>query len=162
MKNSSNLLLVAMALFVFATPVTFAASNNSSTHAEKPAAGTPRPYTAKTPKLDRAQLDAWLIKPEQLLIIDVRRPQEVATIGGFATYLSIQIDALEKNIAFIPKDRAIITVSNHANRAGKAADLLASKGFKVVGAVGAQYYEQQGGTLSKILPPAPKSSLEDK
>ncbi len=49
-----------------------------------------------------------------------------------------------------------MTVSNHAGRAGAAADLLAGKGFKVVGAVGAQNYEQEGGTLSKIVPPEPK------
>jgi len=34
--------------------------------------------------------------------------------------------------------------------------LLTAKGFKVVGAVGAQNYEEEGGALSKIVPPAPK------
>lgn len=38
------------------------------------------------------------------------------------------------------------------SRAGRAADLLASKGFKVAGAVGAQNYETQGGKLTKIEP----------
>jgi hypothetical protein len=48
----------------------------------------------------------------------------------------------------------IVTLSNHAGRAGKAADLLAAKGFKVAGAAGAQTYEQQGGTLAKFVKPA--------
>jgi len=55
-------------------------------------------------------------------------------------------------LAFIPKDRAIITVSNHAGRAGKGADLLTTKGYKVLGAVGVQDYEAEGGTLLKIKP----------
>ena len=56
-------------------------------------------------------------------------------------------------LAAIPKDRIIVTVSNHAGRAAKAADLLASHGFNVAGAVGAETYEKEGGTLTKIEPP---------
>ena len=129
-------------------------------HAQE-AAAAPKPaaapvYKAKSPKLNRADLDTLLAKPEQVVIIDVRRPDELTKIGGFPVYLSIQSKELEKNTAFIPRDRAVVTVSNHAGRAGAAADLLASKGFKVAGAVGAQDYEAEGGTLSKITPPAPK------
>ena len=51
-----------------------------------------------------------------------------------------------------------MTVSNHAGRAGAAADLLASKGFKVVGAIGVENYEEEGGKLTKIEPPAPKTT----
>lgn len=124
------------------------------------AGGTSAPaapvYKAKSPKLDRAQFDALLAKPEQLVIIDLRRPDELTKIGGFPVYLSIQSKELEKSLAFIPRDRAVVTVSNHAGRAGAGADLLASKGFKVAGAVGAQDYEAEGGTLSKIAPPQPK------
>lgn len=115
-------------------------------------------YKAKTPKLDRAQFDALLAKQDQLVIIDLRRPDELTKNGGFPVYLSIQSKELEKNLAFIPKDRAVVTVSNHAGRAGAGADLLASKGFKVAGAVGAQDYEAEGGTLSKIAPPQPKQA----
>jgi rhodanese-related sulfurtransferase len=112
-------------------------------------------YKAKSKKLDRAEIDALLAKPEQLVIIDVRRPDELTSIGGFPAYLSIQAKELESKTAFIPKDRTIITVSNHAGRAGAAADLLASKGFKVAGAVGVEDYEAQGGTLTKIAVPPP-------
>ena len=110
----------------------------------------------KAHALTRPELDALLASPEKVLIIDVRRPDEVTAIGGFPVYLSIQLAELEKRLAFIPKDRQIVTVSNHAARAGKAADLLTSKGFKVAGAVGAQTYEADGGTLSHITPPPPK------
>ena len=81
--------------------------------------------------LTRAEFDALLAKPEQVLILDVRRPDEIKDNGGFPVYLSIQAADLEKNLAWIPRDRTIVTVSNHANRGGRAADLLASHGFKV-------------------------------
>lgn len=110
-------------------------------------------HKAKSPKLTRAQLDALLAKPEGVVIVDVRRPDELTKIGGFPVYLSIQAKDLENNLGFIPKDRAIVTVSNHTGRAGVAADLLASKGFKVAGAIGAQDYEAEGGTIAKISPP---------
>lgn len=121
-----------------------------------PAAAAAPVYKAKSPKLDKAQVDALLAKPDQLVVIDVRRPDELTKIGGFPVYLSIQAKELEKSTAFIPKDRTLVTVSNHAGRAGAAADLLAGKGFKVAGAIGAQDYEAEGGTLTKIAPPQPK------
>lgn len=115
-------------------------------------------YNYKTPKLNRQQLDVLLAKPSQLLVIDLRRPDELTKIGGLPVYLSIQSKDVEKSLDYIPKDRNIITVSNHAGRAGAAGDLLSSKGYKVVGAVGVQNYEEEGGTLTKIAPPAPKTA----
>jgi rhodanese-related sulfurtransferase len=66
----------------------------------------------------------------------------------------VQAAELEKSLAWIPKDRTLVTVSNHAGRGGKAADLLASKGFKVAGTVGAQTYAQEGGKIAHIAAPA--------
>jgi rhodanese-related sulfurtransferase len=117
-------------------------------------------YKWKTPKLKRAQIDALLAKPEKLLVIDVRRPDEISKIGGFPVYLNIQASELENNLAYISKDRTIVTVSNHAGRAGAAADFLNSKGIKVAGAIGVQNYEEEGGALTKIEPPAPKSAAK--
>lgn len=119
-------------------------------------AAAPAPAKYKSPKLSRAQLDALFAQPEQVLVLDVRRPDELTNIGGFPAYLSIQSKELEKYLGFIPKERQIVTVSNHAGRALAAADLLAGKGYKVAGAIGAQDYEAEGGTLSKIAPPPPK------
>ena len=109
-------------------------------------------------KLTRAEFDALRAQPDRLLVLDVRRPDELTAIGGFPAYLSIQAADLEKSLAWIPKDRVIVTVSNHAARAGRAADLLTKNGFTVAGAIGAQDYEAEGGTLVKIAPPAPRSS----
>ena len=111
----------------------------------------------KSPVLTRVQVDALLAKPEQIVVIDLRRPGEHASKGAFPAFLSIQAADLEKYLAYIPRDRQVITVSNHAGRSGKAADLLASHGFKVAGAVGAEFYEKDGGKLARIAEPPPKN-----
>jgi rhodanese-related sulfurtransferase len=110
--------------------------------------------------LSRADLDHLLAEPGKVLLIDVRRPDEISSNGGFPVYLSIQAGDLEKHLADIPKDRIIVTVSNHAGRAGRAADLLDSKGFKVAGAVGAETYESEGGKLLKVEVPKRPGAAE--
>jgi rhodanese-related sulfurtransferase len=136
-------------------PLFFAAG----TFAQAPDAKLSQPAPAsKAHVLSRAELDELLKKPERLLLIDVRRPDEITNIGGFPAYLSVQIDSLASSLAWIPKDRLIVTVSNHAARAGKAADILAAKGFRVAGAVGAEVYEKDGGKLTKIAPPPAASA----
>ncbi len=114
------------------------------------------PYQAISTKLNRQQLDGLLAYPDQVLLVDVRRPDEIATIGGFPAYLSVQAKDIESGAVFIPRERTLITVSNHAGRALKAADALLAKGFKVGGAVGAQDYEAEGGKLTRSAPPAAK------
>jgi rhodanese-related sulfurtransferase len=99
-------------------------------------------------KFDRAQLDEWLAKPSKVVVIDLRRPDEHQSIGALPVFLSIQNADLEKYLDYIPRDRAVITVSNHASRANKAAAVLLKHGFNVVGEVGVEDYEAQ--------PPPPK------
>jgi rhodanese-related sulfurtransferase len=136
-----------MLMMLLAVTVTFAQQG--------PAPGNAPKSQAKV--LTRAEFDALVANPNQILIIDVRRPDELTANGGFPVYLSIQAKDLEKSLAWIPKDRAIITVSNHAARGGIAADLLTKNGFKVAGTIGAQTYEQDGGKLTKIAPPPPNN-----
>lgn len=105
-------------------------------------------------ELSRQEVDALLADSGHVVVVDVRRPDEVTTCGGFPVYLSIQLKDFESSLSFIPRDRRIITVSNHAFRAWRSADLLASKGFDVVGAVSAENYAAAGGTaLTRIVPP---------
>jgi rhodanese-related sulfurtransferase len=141
-------LLIATALL--AAPAVFAQQPASASAEKAPA--------FKAHVLSRTEVDALLKQPKQLLFIDVRRPDEVTSKGGFPVYLSVQIDALESNLAWIPRDRQIVTVSNHAARAGKAADILAAKGYQVAGAVGVELYEKDGGTLTRIAIPAGASN----
>jgi rhodanese-related sulfurtransferase len=148
MRRFLTLVTIAM---LSASPLALAAP-------ETPAQPAAADYTYKTPKLKRAEIDALLANPADLLVIDVRRPDEVTTIGGFPVYLSVQAGDLEKSLAYIPPNRTIVTVSNHAHRAGAAADLLASHGFKVAGAIGVEDYAAEGGAVTKIAPPPPKAA----
>jgi rhodanese-related sulfurtransferase len=68
-----------------------------------------------------------------------------------------QAGGIQKHMAEIPKDKPIVTVSGRANRSGFAAALLEKNGFKIVGAVGAMTFGEEGGQLIKDAPKqAPK------
>ncbi len=122
------------------------------------AAPAAQPWTYKTTQLSREAVDALLAKPEKLLVIDVRRPDELTAKGSFPVYLNIQAKEVENNLAYIPKDRVIVTVSNHAHRAGAVGDLLAARGYNVAGAAGSEDYEAQGGKITRVAPPAPRAA----
>jgi gluconolactonase len=111
--------------------------------------------SANIPVLRRAEFDALLARRAEVLVIDVRRADEISAIGGFPAYLSVPLSELDRFLATIPRDRQLITVSNHAARAKRAADRLAREGFRVAGAVGAQDYEAEGGFLSGATKYAP-------
>jgi rhodanese-related sulfurtransferase len=147
MKKMAVLLLLALAGSV-------ALAQGAGDGPKATAASESAARASKVPVLTREQADKLLAQPRKVLVIDLRRPDEISSIGGLPVYLSIQPKDLESSLAWIPRDRSIITVSNHTTRSGKAADLLLSKGFKVVGILGAQLYEQQGGTLTRVPVPA--------
>jgi glc operon protein GlcG len=149
--------ILTAALLASAAAVAVDAQQPAPQPARPPAAQPGAAARAEQPafkKITRAQFDALLKEPGKVLVLDVRRPDELQTIGGFPVYVSIQAKDLEQRLAFLPKDRAIVTVSNHAGRAGRAAELLEKHGFTVAGSIGAQDYEAEGGTLVKIAAPA--------
>jgi rhodanese-related sulfurtransferase len=131
--------------------------------AEAPqASGAAKAPAFKAHLLTKDELDGLLATPNKVLVVDVRRPDEVSAKGSFPVYLSIQYKDLESSLPFIPKDRSIVTISNHAGRAGKAADLLAAHGFKVAGAAGSETYEKEGGKgVAHIAVPAPTPASAD-
>ncbi len=158
-KLSASALVLSLAL---AAPLARAADNAP---AAAPTAAAPAvtpandpAYTYKTLRLNRAAVDAVLSKPEQALILDIRRPDELTKIGGFPVYLSIQTSEVQKSLGFIPKDRLIIVVSNRAHRAGAVGDILHGLGYNVVGATGVLDYQDEGGVLTKIAPPPPRQA----
>jgi rhodanese-related sulfurtransferase len=127
-------------------------------HAQESPAGAPKAPKSNAHLLTNAEFDALTKQPENLVLVDVRRPDEVTAIGGFPVYLSIQLKELANSTAWIPKDRTVVLVSNHAGRAARAADILSGKGFKVAGAIGAQTYEKAGGTILHIAVPPPRAA----
>ncbi len=118
-----------------ATPVSVAAQSAITAEAQTPAT------------LDRAAIDSLLANPAEAVFIDLRRADEIAANGGFPVYLNIQLSELDRFLPYIPRDRAIVTVSNRGHRALTGAALLAQQGFRVLGAAGALDYQDQGGDL---------------
>ena len=153
-KLSASALALSLAL---AAPLARAADDAPAAAPAVTPANDPA-YTYKTLRLNRAAVDAVLSKPEQALILDIRRPDELTKIGGFPAYLSIQTGDVQKSLGFIPKDRLIIVVSNRAHRAGAIGDILHGLGYNVVGATGVLDYQDEGGVLTKIAPPPPRQA----
>jgi rhodanese-related sulfurtransferase len=156
MKNLNSLLAIALSL-TLAAPIAFAQQAAPST-APAAAPAAPQPWAYKTRQLNRAQVDALLAAPKKVLFIDVRRPDEIVAKGTFPVFLNVQVDDLNNRLDFIPRDRAIVTISNRAHRAGAVGDILTSKGFTVAGATGSQDYEDQGGTITRIVAPVKANS----
>jgi rhodanese-related sulfurtransferase len=155
MKNRKTLIKLAVVTLSFGATLAFAQQATTSPKPAVAAAADVWKYQSK--RLTSVEIDALLAKPEKVLVIDVRRPDELTDKGSFPVYLNIQAKEVGKYLAYIPKDRAIITVSNHAHRAGEVGDLLAAKGYKVAGAAGSEDYEAQGGkAIIKVVAPPPK------
>jgi rhodanese-related sulfurtransferase len=132
---------------------------STAVYAQQPATGAAHSASSSKAKvLTNAEFDELVAQPDRVLLIDVRRPDEISSIGGFPVYLSIQVKDLKEHLAEIPKNKEIITVSNQAHRAVAAADVLTDAGFKVAGAVGAVTYEKDGGKLYKIAVPPPHAA----
>lgn len=142
---------LALAALLIAAPLV-----QAQTAPAAPAAAAEWKY--KTQRLKAAEVDALLARPDQLLVLDLRRPDELIKYGSFPVFLNIQNRDLDKHLAYLPRDRVILTVSNHAQRAGRAGDLLAEKGFKVAGATGSEDYAKEGGkAVAHIQPPPPRA-----
>lgn len=142
--------LLALALTAPLTSAWAQAGSTPAAPAGTPTAAPAAPAASKawrysTPRLIAAQVDEWLAQPQQVLVLDIRRPDELIKYGSFPVYINIQYKDLERQLAYLPRDRKIVTVSNRAQRAGAAGDLLTAKGFYVIGATGSADYEEEGG-----------------
>jgi len=75
------------------------------TMAQQPAAPSAPP---NAPKMASDDVMALLDKGE-VFFLDVREPSELAELGTFEGYVNIPVGQIEKRLAEIPKDKAIIT-----------------------------------------------------
>lgn len=155
MKAVKTLVTLALA---FGTTIAMAQEAASAPAEAASSTYVAPPWAYKTKQLNRHQVDALLGNPKKLLIIDLRRPDELVKYGSFPAYLNLQLKDLPELLEFIPKDRTILTVSNRAHRAGAAGDILTAAGYKVAGATGSEDYREAGDTVTKVSPPAPAAS----
>jgi rhodanese-related sulfurtransferase len=123
---------------------------------------TPRRYLSdqqwaeieKLPEMDASKLVApadieTLLAKGRVMFLDVREPQEVQDLGTIPGYVNIPFLQLERRMGELPKDKLILTACNTGTgRAPRAAALLHTHGYKVVGFCGLRDYKGQ-----RIHPP---------
>ena len=166
--TATRLLLAALLAGTFASvnaqeaalrvspPITVAGGASDPAAVKRVQESIEAPWKFKSRRLSKTDVDALLAKPGSVVFVDLRAPAEFIQFGSFPVFVSVQNKDLEKELAWLPRDRPIVTVSNHSQRAGAAADLLTAKGFNVIGATGTEEYEVAGGTVAHIVPRAPR------
>jgi hypothetical protein len=78
--------------------------------AQTPSGGgqAPAPAPPKAPKMASDDVLA-LVEKGEVFFLDVREPKELEEFGTFEGYVNIPVGQLEKRLAEVPKDKAIIT-----------------------------------------------------
>jgi rhodanese-related sulfurtransferase len=70
-----------------------------------PAPAQPQP---QAPKMDSDDVFA-LVEKGQVFFLDVREPDELEKLGTLEGYVNIPLGQIEKRLAEIPRDKAIVT-----------------------------------------------------
>jgi predicted sulfurtransferase len=72
---------------------------------------SPAQPAAAQPKAPKMASDDVLVLLEkgEVFFLDVREPRELVELGTFEGYVNIPLGQIEKRLAEIPKDKAIIT-----------------------------------------------------
>jgi hypothetical protein len=65
--------------------------------------------TSSSDKIDPSHLETLIDDERNLFFLDVRTPEEVATLGTLTGYINIPIDQLEQRLGEIPRDKPIVT-----------------------------------------------------
>jgi hypothetical protein len=78
------------------------------TMAQTPSPQPPAPGQPAAPKMASDDVLALLEKGE-VFFLDVREPRELTELGTFEGYVNIPLGQIEKRLAEIPRDKAIIT-----------------------------------------------------
>lgn len=99
---------------------------------------------AEPKKIDADQFAKLLEEPGKVFFLDVRTKDEIEKNGSVKGYVHIPIDELESRLSEVPKDKPIVTMCQRGGRAGRAASLLESKGFNVLGGCGLQSFKDSG------------------
>ena len=99
-------------------------------------------------RVQAADIDA-LLAQGQVVVLDVREPNELAETGTVKGAIHIPLGQLEARLGELPTDKVILTACRGGGRASRALTLLESKGFKTAGFCGLRDY-----TGSRAFPKA--------
>jgi rhodanese-related sulfurtransferase len=90
------------------------------------------------------QLKQRLDAGENIYLLDVRTPAELAEHGLIAGAVNIPIDELESRLAEVPKDRPVVTYCMRGGRAERASELLQKDGHQGVQHGGIIEWKEKG------------------
>jgi rhodanese-related sulfurtransferase len=128
--------------------------------ARLPAWAGQRSSYGKVLHLDARGLDLLLQSDPNLLLIDVREPDELTgPLGKIPQARNVPMQELEKNPEQFPRDKTLVLICRSGHRSLKAADLLAEHGYVV--------YSVDGGMRSwrklhpQTAPPAEGGSQKE-
>jgi rhodanese-related sulfurtransferase len=104
------------------------------------APATPRPAPDESKRVQAADIDALLAKGD-IVVLDVREPNELEETGTVKGAIHIPLGQLEARLGELPKDKVILTACRSGGRASRALALLEAKGFKTAGFCGLADYK---------------------
>jgi len=117
----------------------------SSPEAPEPAAESAALAAVATlQEVDVDQLKQRLDAGENIYLLDVRTPAELAEHGLIAGAVNIPIDELEGRLAEVPKDRPVVTYCMRGGRAERASELLQKDGHQGVQHGGLVEWKEKG------------------
>jgi rhodanese-related sulfurtransferase len=103
-----------------------------------------RQAETKAPKkLGYEEIVKLLEKPQDVLFIDVREPNEIELTGTLKGALTIPVGQLAARLKEVPKGRPVVPFCKLGGRATRAANLLEEKGYRTVGIFGLEEYHDQ-------------------
>jgi rhodanese-related sulfurtransferase len=117
----------------------------SSVEAPKPAAESAAPAAVVAlQEVDVDQLKQRLDAGENVYLLDVRMPAELAEHGLIKGAVNIPIDELEGRLAEVPKDRPVVAYCMRGGRAERASELLQKAGHEGVQYGGILAWKEKG------------------
>jgi rhodanese-related sulfurtransferase len=134
-RNMTPALLLAAA--ALAAPASLGAQPSPTPQAAP--ATPPAPFVDESRRVQPADIDAMIAKGD-VVVLDVREPNELAETGTVKGAIHIPLGQLESRLGELPKDKVILTACRSGGRASRALTLLESKGFKTAGFCGLKDY----------------------
>ena len=99
--------------------------------------------TKASKKITYEELVKLLEKPQDVLFIDVREPNEIEVTGTLKGALTIPVGQLADRLKEVPKHKPVVAFCRRGGRATRASNLLDEKGYKTLGVFGLEEYHDR-------------------
>lgn len=81
---------------------------------------------------------------DKIFLLDVRDPNELVESGAIEGYINIPLGQLERRMSEVPKNKTVLTLCGHGQRASIAAGMLEKAGYHVLGSCGIASWKERG------------------